>query len=158
MIYLECYADEAFVKTLGIGSKEIKHAFNKGEVCNMLRKVTGSVGLVDEDPFSGKPSYERHMLGFKVFEDEKIILCEDKKTNNKLVIIRPTLEGFVIKIAKENEIDITQKYKRLSANRKGLHDDLTFKRNKQKFEDFSMLILELLVKDKTLLRLKNFIK
>jgi hypothetical protein len=54
MIYLECYADEALVRAFGATSKMVKHAFSKGEVCNMLKKASNSVGIIDEDPNSGK--------------------------------------------------------------------------------------------------------
>ena len=155
MIYLECYADEALVKCFGATSKMIKHAFSKGEVCNMLRKATNSVGVVDEDPYAGKSSYEKFMLHHIIHEDYKIILCEDKKSGNKLALIRPRLEELIIKTAKENKINI-EDYS-LSSTPKRLHDELTFRRNQQKFKDLNRLLSDLLKREKALIELKKFI-
>ena len=155
MIYLECYADEALLKSFGATSKMIKHAFSKGEVCNMLRKATNSVGVVDEDPNAGKSSYEKFMLQRMVYEDAKIILCEDKKSGNKLAIVRPRLEDLIIKIAKDNKIEI-ESYS-LSPLPKRLHDELTFRKNRQKFKDLNRLLSDLLMKEKALIELRKFI-
>jgi hypothetical protein len=46
---------------------------------------------------------------------------------------------------------------RLSSDPKRLHDELSFKRNQQKFKDFNRLLLDLLKKQGTMADLKNFI-
>ena len=156
MIYLECYADEALVKSFGIPSKRIKHAFSKGEVCNMLRKANDAVGIVDEDPTAGKSMYEKQMLQYIVHEDDKLIFCEDSKSCNRLILIRPRLEEFILRIVKENGFNM-ESY-RLSSVPKRLHDELTFRKNQQKFVDLSKLLNDLLGrKDKTIIKLKEFI-
>lgn len=155
MIYLECYADEALVRSFGATSRMVKHAFSKGEVCNMLRKASNAVGIIDEDPHSGKPSYEKSMLGNKVYEDARVILCQEKGSGNKLVIIRPALEEFIIKLSRDYKIDIGS-YK-LASDPERLHDELSFKKNQQKFKDFDRLLSDLLKKDKTMADLKRFI-
>lgn len=155
MIFIECYADEALIRSFGVTSKMIKHAFSKGEVCNMLRKTTCAVGLVDEDPNAGKSAYEKLMLQCIIHEDAKIILCEDKKSGNKLALVRPRLEEFILRIAKENKI-VMESYS-LSSLPKRLHDDLMFRRNKKKFEDLNILLSDLLKKEEALIKLKEFL-
>ena len=156
MIYLECYADEALVKSFGITSKKIKHAFSKGEVCNMLRKTNDNIGIVDEDPNAGKSSYEKQMLQRIIYEDEKLIFCEDTNSGNRLILIRPRLEEFILRIAMENRFSL-ESY-RLSSAPKRLHDELMFRRNQQKFGELNKLLTDLLSKkDKTLVKLREFI-
>lgn len=158
MIYLECYADETLIRSLGVTSKNIKHAFSKGEVCNMLRKADNAIGIVDEDPDAGKARYEKQMLQPEriVYEDEKLIFCEEKSSGNKLILIRPRLENFILRIANENNISMDSY--RLSSIPKRLHDEMMFRKNQQKFSDLNKLLVDLLAgKDKTLNRLKEFI-
>lgn len=154
MIYLECYADEALVKSFGVTSKMIKHAFNKGEVCNLLSKSSNSIGIVDEDPNSGKPQYERRMLLNVVHESSLLKLCYDEKTGNKLIVLRPRLENFILQIAKENNISSGK----IPKEAKKLYEFLTHKRSLQKFEVFKDFIQQLAKEDKTLLQFVNFIK
>lgn len=154
MIYLECYADEALVKSFGVTSKMIKHAFNKGEVCNLLRKSSNDIGIVDEDPNSGKPQYEKHMLTNVVFENQLLKLCFDKTTKNKLIVLRPRLENFIIRIAKENNM-LSAKIP-MEADK--LYEFLTHRRSVQKFESFKDFIQQLSKEDKTLIQFVNFIK
>ncbi len=155
MIYLECFADEALVKSFGATSKMIKHAFSKGEVCNMLDKTTGAIGIVDEDPQSGKPSYEKEMRNHKIHEDAKVIICEHRGSGNKLILIRPRLEEFIIRISKEHRVDM-ESYK-LSSDPDKLHDELSFRKNQYKFNGFRNLLFDLLKIDPTLISLKKYI-
>lgn len=53
MIYGECNSDKTLVDTLGILSKEIRHASGKRNVCKQLEKDRNSKELVDETPWSG---------------------------------------------------------------------------------------------------------
>lgn len=154
MIYLECYGDEALVKSLGATSKMIKHTFSKGEVCNMLRKDSNAIGIIDEDPYSGKPQYEKFMLDRVVFENSNLILCLDQSSKNRLVIIRPKLEDFVLKLADDCKVSDN----RIPNTAKGLYDYLTLKRNTRKFEFFRDFIVQILEKDKTMKKLNEFLK
>jgi hypothetical protein len=154
MIYLECYGDEALVKALGVKSRDVKHAFSKGEVCNMLGKVTKSIGIVDEDPNSGKPLYEKRMLDRIVFKNPFLILCLDTDSHNKLVIIRPRLEKFIIQLAKDSDTHSDQ----IPSDTKRLYEYLTMRRNTQKFEFFKNFISEILRKNETMRRLEDFLK
>ncbi len=155
MIFLECYADEAMVKAFGVTSRNVKHAFSKGEVCNLLRKSTKSIGIVDEDPFSGKPSYEKLMLNSKIFENDRVIFCYEKSSKNKLIIIRPKLEDFIIRLANDNGVDLISY--RLSNKPKTLHEELAFKRNYQKLSSLKEVFDLLLASEKLIKEIKNFI-
>ena len=154
MIYLECYADEALVKSFGVTSKMIKHAFNKGEVCNLLSKSSNNIGIVDEDPNSGKSKYERQMLTKIVFENQLLKVCEDKSTNNKLIVLRPRLEDFIIRIARESNL----LNERIPMEASKLYEFLTQRRSVQKFELFKDFIQQLSKGNETMIKFINFIK
>jgi hypothetical protein len=109
MIYVECNPDELLVKLLTeVSKREIIHAGNKPEVCKRLKKINGVIGLVDEDPDSVQPGYvsgrkeeiKEYENGIKVLEER----------NNKLIILCPRLEEFILDIAKKEKIDV-KKYK-----------------------------------------------
>lgn len=131
MIYLECYTDEALVRTIGIHSNEIFHSGNKGNVCKNLAKKQKSIGLVDEDPSSAQPSY----LGkLKIrSNDNDIKFMYDDENKNYIIVLCPRLEDWIIKAAKESGIDM--KDYNLSADAYELH-----KINFKSMKNFTKLI------------------
>jgi hypothetical protein len=104
MIYLECEPDKALIRTLGISSKEIKHEYSKGNVCNKLSKTKNSKGLVDEDPSSAQPSYigRLKLLSF----ENNIKLLSDEKAQNLLIVLCPRLEEWILRAAQELGINV----------------------------------------------------
>lgn len=154
--FVECYADEVFVKILTDKSVRIKHAFGKGNVCNQLSRSTNSVGLVDEDPKSSKSEYERLMLNGIVKENQHVILCKHENQSNRLIILRPNLEEFLLRLSKINKVDLGDY--NLPNDYKNLRDELNFRKvtRYKLFEDF---LRDLTSKDKEVLNLiKNFFK
>lgn len=106
MIFVECYADETLMKSLGIAGRDITHAYSKGNVCNRLQKTSGSKGLVDEDPASGQPNYLR---GLRLISDTyDIKYYRDTKHTNHLIILCPDLETWIINAARKENLDLTQ--------------------------------------------------
>jgi hypothetical protein len=104
MIYLECNPDKALISALGVSNKEIKHAFSKGNVCNQLAKHKNVKGVVDEDPASPQPSYvgklklHSHQQGIKFWHDDK--------NQNRLIMLCPRLEEWILKASQEAGINI----------------------------------------------------
>ncbi len=157
MIFFECYADEVFLKVLGFSKKSIEHSFGRSRVCFKLSNAKNSMGLIDEDPNSPKEPYLRYLYGFPpIFEDESITFFYDKKSNNKMLVIRPNLEEWSLKLAKDRNIDLGNVYN-LSNDVKKLHNDLAFYRNIQKFNAFEAL-LNSLSDHKTIIKIKELIK
>jgi hypothetical protein len=104
MIYLECDPDKALVKALGMANKEIKHVYSKGNVCNRLAKSRDAKGLVDEDPASPQPAYIGKLKLHLHQRDIKLL--QEDKTQNRLIVLCPRLEEWILKAAREAKVDI----------------------------------------------------
>lgn len=158
MTYFECYPDESFLKGLGVTPKELRggHSFGRSNVSGKLKKVADSLGLVDEDPFRSQDSHLKYLLSLKpVYDDDHFRCVKDTQRNNKLIVLKPDLEGFAIKLAKEKKVDLTAYG--LATDRKKLHEILTLKENTKKREKFIEFIND--VSDhKSIVRIKEFIK
>ena len=141
MLYLECDADQALAESLGVRSRNIEHCHGRGNVCNKLkgkkRRVTDSIGIIDEDPGSAIDKYFnnldelRYEYGIRTYQDNN---------NNKLIVISPYLEAWIIQQAKT--AGISPKKHNLPDKPKELHDEAINKLNK-----FKDLISELLTNE-----------
>jgi hypothetical protein len=153
MIYLECDADQALAESLGVRNKNIEHCHGRGNVCNKLkgikRKVSDSIGMIDEDPGSAPDKYLENIKeinnknGIKTFKDTN---------NNKLIVICPYLEAWIIKQAKASKIN--PKTYNLPDKPNELHREAIHKLNK-----FKDLIKDLITNKSTgIIYLKGLLK
>lgn len=85
---------------------EVIHTGNKSGICVKLIKTTNLLGLMDEDPVSHQPTYFNELQEEKNAYGVKIFL--DKKRNHKVIVLSPRLEGWIIKRAKNNKLDLEQ--------------------------------------------------
>ncbi|MGC8976679.1 MAG: hypothetical protein ACP5OB_03545 [Candidatus Ratteibacteria bacterium] len=104
MIYVECKPDKVLIENLDVLEKEkIYHCGGKGRVVSNVLKGKKNYGLIDEDPLSPQP---RKLKNFeKKYEKYGIKIMGDDK-ENKLIILCPNLERWILKVVKENSIDI----------------------------------------------------
>lgn len=150
MIYVECKPDVTLVKTITkISNKEVIHAGNKPEVCKQLRNQTNCVGLVDEDPGSSKPCSMSEMRLEKEIDEINVKIFSDKN-RNRLIVLCPKLEEWVLGCVKETKIEI-EKYN-LPNNAKKLHEVINI--NLKSFKD---LINDLLKHSHRLKMLKDLL-
>lgn len=149
MIYLECEPDKALLSALGIAKREVKHVFSKGNVCNRLEKSINSRGLVDEDPSSIQPTYIKKIK--LISNKDGIKLFYDEKTKNYLIMLCPTLEGWILRVVKEMNIEISDY---------GLPDDVSKLHGtiNTKLGAFKRLIKDIKQKSSMLKSLEGFIK
>ena len=104
MYYVECNPDKALLCTLGISKKQVIHSFGKGNVCNRLKKTSNAIGLVDEDPKSAQPSYIKTLE--LVDTKDEIKLYFDSKTDNRLIMLCPRLEDWIVFAVRSANKDI----------------------------------------------------
>jgi len=120
MILFECFADEAFLRFLGSNSSQLSggHSSGRSNVSKRLQKKSGFLGVIDEDPGAAQDSYLKRVFATSpVYSDDYISYVE--ADGNRLLIIRPDLEGLTIKLAKDKNIDL--KKFGLSMERSTLH-------------------------------------
>lgn len=108
MIYIECKPDYALVKSLvRVSRKDVVHEFKgKFEVCKRLENQRNCKGLIDEDPSSIQPEYLKHLQGQNDFSEHDLILLHDSTSGNHVIVLCPRLEEWVLKSAKEANMDV----------------------------------------------------
>ena len=107
MIYVECKPDFELVRCItGIPKRGIIHESNKPGVCKKLEKQSNCKGMVDEDPGSSQPPYiSRLILKDDLFQDE-LKVYYDRHRNNYLIVLCPKLEDWILKTAKQADLDV----------------------------------------------------
>jgi len=106
LIFIECEPDKVLVRTLGVPRGRIRHAHSKGNVCRRLLKNKNSVGVVDEDPESIQPSYLQQLE--LISEEHDIKLLYDRQRENYVIVLCPTLEGWIVKAAVDAGVDLSR--------------------------------------------------
>jgi len=108
MIYVECYADLALVKSLtNLPRKEIAHEFKgKGGICGRLREKPHRLGVVDEDPSKTQPRYIKETKLVQDFPAHGIRVLHHSSSNNYLIVLCPYLEVWILAAANEATIDV----------------------------------------------------
>jgi len=108
MIYIECNADYALVRSLiRVARKDVIHEFKgKFEVCKRLENQRNCKGLIDEDPTSIQPPYLKHLQRQDEFSEHDLILLHDRNSSNYLIVLCPRLEEWVLKSAREASMDV----------------------------------------------------
>ena len=105
-IYVECKADRALVSAVTrVARRDIVHELKgKYEVCIRVAKQQSCTALIDEDPGAIVPPYVRRLRqtagGEDMIEDGLTVL-DDSARGNRVVIVCPRLEGWVLAAAKE---------------------------------------------------------
>ena len=101
MIYVECKPDGVLVRQVtGLPGKQVVHEIKgKGEVCNRLTKTRDAVGMVDEDPGKTQPTYMSQISLRRDFANLGLKLYLDRSRNNRLVVLRPRLEEWLLRAA-----------------------------------------------------------
>ncbi len=111
MILVECKPDAVLVKSLAARgrNKDIVHEIKgKFEVCRRLSALEHTVGLVDEDPSARQPVYLSRMSLTDDFQEHGLMVLYHKRRDNRLIILRPKLEDWALKVAKSAKLDVTE--------------------------------------------------
>ena len=136
MLFLECSPDATLARTLGVPRQEIIHSSGKGKVARNLQKRPGVSGMVDQDPGSAEPEALRQFC--EESNHHGVILKVDRERYNRLVILCPRLEEWIIQTARAAQIPMTDF--RLSENPGQLHAD--FNQRLPNFERLLKVLLE----------------
>lgn len=102
---MECNADEALALALGVPGRMIEHALGRGRVCKRLPELQGATGMVDDDPSVTKPIYFRNLA--ELNWNHRIRLFDDKMRGNRVVVLSPRLEEWLVQSAKDSDLKMT---------------------------------------------------
>ena len=108
MIYVECYPDTILVRTLtGLPQREVIHELKgKSGVVGQVSKRRDSRGLVDEDPMATPPPYLVRMEILQDVPARGLRLLQDTARGNHIVVLRPRLEDWIARAARDAGIDL----------------------------------------------------
>ena len=150
-LFLECKPDEVLAQVAGVPSRVIVHSPGRGNVSKLLSKNSGAMGLVDEDPMSAEA---RTLSKFaEVSAAYGVRLKCNKARNNRLVVLCPKLEDWVIETAKAAKMKMDDRRFNLSENPRDLHADINFR-----LPNLERLLKDLLqAKSPRLLHLKSLL-
>src|SRR5687768_14074220 len=107
MIYVECSPDEALVRiTAGLPKRDIIHEQGKFEVLRRLARSQGLQAMLDEDPASIMPSTLKRMRVEQELNEAALRLMLDPRKSNRVILLCPRLEEWVIGAAREGQKNI----------------------------------------------------
>ncbi len=106
MIFVECKPDRLLVEILvGVKKKEIRHSGNKFEVMKQLDKHSMALGIIDEDPGKNQPTQLQKARNISTDDIRTTDFILLRYRNNLVIVLRPRLEEWVLKTARELSID-----------------------------------------------------
>ena len=148
-LFLECKPDEVLARVAGVPPHAIVHSPGNGSVSKLLGKHPGVTGMVDEDLGSAEPRALKQYLQVSDIHDLRLRI--EKGSSNRLVVVCPKLEDWLIKTAKTASVKMT-KFS-LSENPCELHADIN-----TRLPNMERLLQELLArKSPRLLHLKTLL-
>jgi len=129
-----------------VPKRDIVHAENKaGVIKRLIKHYENSKGVVDEDPGGSAPKYLQRFRKVEDLSEYALKLLYYARGNNYLIILSPRLEDWILKAAKESNIDV--KMYGLPDDPIKLHAEINIQINK-----FEKLIRDLM---KTIKKLKS---
>ena len=133
MIYVECKPDAALMQVLTqLPHREIVHEQNKFEVAKKISIKGNARGLVDEDPGSVQPAYLARMEVLRDLPQRGLKMLEDVARGNRVVLLCPKLEDWIIRAAQDAGRDLRDHRYNLPNTPTRLHREITF--DLRKFE------------------------
>jgi len=97
-VFVECYADVALVRTLGVQRDRIRHERSKGNVVKCVQGSEEGVGVIDEDPSSAQP---RALASYELIDQAdglKFLACGANR-RKRIIVIQPRLEDWILRRA-----------------------------------------------------------
>ena len=104
-LFVECKPDETLAFALGVKRREVEHALGRPGVCAQLSRRNGVTGMVDEDPDSAPHAYMRTLVENSWQHNTRVL--DDTLRNNRLVVINPRLEEWLVQSAKSASLKMT---------------------------------------------------
>jgi hypothetical protein len=104
-LFAECRPDEALALAQGVALRDLEHAGNRTGVCAQVSRNYGTTGMIDEDPATAPLPHMKTLTKESVKHDIRVLL--DSQRHNRLVVICPRLEGWLVASAKSSGLKMT---------------------------------------------------
>jgi hypothetical protein len=118
LVVVECYKDKELMHRLGIPGHQVIHEFGRSRVLGRVRRISGSIGIIDEDPDAGQPrelmEYEQRDMTGSI-----TLLVRRDDDSKRLMRISPRLEDWLYAVARRCKVS-PERYG-LSADPQALH-------------------------------------
>ena len=122
MIYVECKPDQLLVQMLtSWPNREIIHEEGKYRLMAKLSQRRDTLAMVDEDPTSNQPAYLSKMHVQEEINNRGLRMLRDASLGNRVVVICPKLEDWVIRGANEAGISLGDPHYNLPNSANALH-------------------------------------
>ena len=130
MYKVECEADVSLVSSVAaVPRRRITHHDGKFELLRKLLRERDSVGMIDQDPLSLQPThYLQHFQNVNFSANDGIEVLHHGAGHNRLVILHPRLEEWVIESARRVNIGLGSY--NLATHGNELHGEINFKINR----------------------------
>ena len=103
-VLVECNADEMVLRNLGITRKQLFHFAGRNNVISHLKDLPGAIGVVDEDPGSSQHRDQQASYHQVKFSEGLRLLTRQGSGGQKLIIVCPKLEDWLLDRAKSSGI------------------------------------------------------
>jgi len=140
MIYYECNNDEVFLKELiSPTKKECYHCHGKFRACNLLKKSKNTIALLDKDPGDPQHRYLKGLQKIYNYEELKLEILYDRKRDNKIILLIPKLEDWILRVARKVNVN-PKNFNKLPSDPDELKEIINLKLND--FKNFLQAIKE----------------
>ena len=122
MIYVECKPDGALVRSVtGLAIRDVIHENGKYAVCKRISDREDCKGMVDEDPTSRQAAYLTRITLSQDLPQYGLKVFTDTPKNNRIVVLCPKLEDWILKAAGEIGLNVEDRKYNLPNHPRRLH-------------------------------------
>jgi hypothetical protein len=104
-LFVECKPDETLAIALGVSKRNLEHAGSRARVCAQVSLRSETMGMIDEDPNAAPHPYMQNLRESLV--EHQIRVLSDSERKNRLVVICPRLEDWLVECAKSGGLKMT---------------------------------------------------
>jgi hypothetical protein len=150
MFVVECKSDEALVTSLAsVSRRRVDHVYGRSRVLRKLvRNYENSVEVVDEDPDRAHSHDIQRFREIDYLERDRLRILHHNQRNNRLLVLCPRLEEWIIEASREANIDL-RRYN-LPNDPDELHEIINIR-----IERFQRLLKELMRRSRRVRALRN---
>jgi hypothetical protein len=110
MFVAECKTEVVLIRSLAsVSRRRVEHVAGKSRVIRkLMRNYENSLGMVDEDPNRTQPPDMQRFREIESSERDRFRILHHTSRNNRLIVLCPRLEEWIIEAAREANIDMNR--------------------------------------------------